>query len=67
MMSQELVSLILFYNEELSVNDQFIPTNIGRRNRPIKTTRYINLDDLKHKNLRSLHINPKNYTITLTC
>lgn len=66
-MMLRVVSLILFNNEDLSIDDQFIQTYVDGNNCPIKVSLHTNLDDLKHKFLRSLYIDLKDCTINLTC
>ncbi|KAL0925473.1 hypothetical protein M5K25_003804 [Dendrobium thyrsiflorum] len=58
---------ILFFDGELQLAEDFTPTYIGGRNRPLQINNMITLEELKLRIIRALHRDCTGYTVYLAC
>ncbi|KAL0914176.1 hypothetical protein M5K25_017686 [Dendrobium thyrsiflorum] len=62
-----MARLMLYFGGELCIGDEFTPTYIGGRNRPLLVDVDISLAMLKQRIMRALRINSTTNTVNLTC
>ncbi|KAL0909801.1 hypothetical protein M5K25_020699 [Dendrobium thyrsiflorum] len=66
-MSGVRASFVLMYDGALSLDDNFAPTYIGGRIRPLQVPTSLNLEQLKVRVLKVLKYDTSKYTTTLVC
>ncbi|PKU67623.1 hypothetical protein MA16_Dca025980 [Dendrobium catenatum] len=58
---------MLLYGDELQVDDKFVPSYFGGRNRLLHVPRNINLEQLKLRILRALKYDSTKFSMNLVC
>ncbi|KAH0470388.1 hypothetical protein IEQ34_000111 [Dendrobium chrysotoxum] len=66
-MNAQLALFMLMFDGKLSVDEKFVPTYTGGKNRPLQVSINTNLEKLKLRVLKAMKIDASRHTVNIVC